>query len=128
MQIISLIGHTQELLAIILDSKKPADAIIDTFFRSHKYLGSHDRKFIAETTYGTLRHFRKCEYHLTAALAGISENLLNDDKIALLIIAYLSFEGRIQEITPEILLERLADTQTKENVALILKNLAKPIA
>ena len=126
MHISSLLGHTQELLGVILKSDRPADSLIDTYFRARKYLGSHDRRFIAETTYGTLRHLRKCEYHLTTALAGINENLQNDDKIVLLIVAYLSFERKILEITPEILLTRLTSTQTKENVALLLTNLAKP--
>ena len=127
MQLSSLLGHTQELLGIIFTSKRPADSLIDTYFRARKYLGSHDRRFIAETTYGTLRHLRKCEYHLIAALAGVSDNLQNDDKIVLLIVAYLSFEGKIQEIIPEILLPRLTGTQTKENVALLLTNLMKPV-
>ncbi len=126
MNISSLLGHTQELLGIIFKSDRSADSLIDTYFRAHKYLGSHDRRFIAETTYGTLRHLRKCEYHLTTALAGVNDNLLNDDKIALLIVAYLSFEGKILEITPEVLLPRLTSVQARENVALLLTNLMKP--
>jgi 16S rRNA (cytosine967-C5)-methyltransferase len=126
MHISSLLGHTQELLGVIFKSNRPADSLIDTYFRARKYLGSHDRRFIAETTYGTLRHLRKCEYHLTTALAGVSDNFLNDDKIVLLIVAYLSFEGKNLEITPEILLTRLTSTQTRENVALLLINLVKP--
>jgi 16S rRNA (cytosine967-C5)-methyltransferase len=126
MHISSLLGHTQELLSIIFKSNRPADSLIDTYFRARKYLGSHDRRFIAETTYGTLRHLRKCEHHLTTALAGVSDDLLNDDRIVLLIVAYLSFEAKILEITPEILLTRLTGTQTKESVALLLTNLVKP--
>lgn len=34
---------------------RPADAVIEKFFRAHRYLGSHDRRFIAETVYGMLR-------------------------------------------------------------------------
>ena len=34
------------------------------FFRNHKYLGSHDRKFVAETTYGMIRYKKKLEWHL----------------------------------------------------------------
>jgi 16S rRNA (cytosine967-C5)-methyltransferase len=128
MHISSLLGHTQELLGVILKSDRPADSLIDTYFRARKYLGSHDRRFIAETTYGTLRHLRKCEYHLTAAIVGVSDNLLNDDKIILLIVSYLSFEGKIPEITPEILLTRLTGTQTKEKVGFLLTNLLKPVA
>ena len=126
MHISSLLGHTQELLSVIFKSNRPADSLIDTYFRARKYLGSHDRRFIAETTYGTLRHLRKCEYHLAMALVGVSDNLLEDDRIILLIVAYLSFEGKILEITPEILLTRLTSTQTRENVAHLLTNLAKP--
>ena len=47
----SLIGHTAELYDLIIHSEHPADSTIDTFFRSHKYLGSHDRRFVAETVY-----------------------------------------------------------------------------
>jgi len=126
MNISSLLGHTQELLGVIFKSNRPADSLIDTYFRARKYLGSHDRRFIAETTYGTLRHLRKCEYFLTTALTGVSDNLLNEDKTILLIVAYLYFEGKIQEITPEILLTRLTSMQTRENVALLLTNLVKP--
>jgi 16S rRNA (cytosine967-C5)-methyltransferase len=103
MQMTSLIGHTQELLGIILNSKKPADVLIDTFFRSHKYLGSHDRKFIAETTYGTLRNLRKCEFMVASAAAAMDEPLLEEDKVLLFIAAYLSLQGSLnEEITGQI--------------------------
>jgi 16S rRNA (cytosine967-C5)-methyltransferase len=61
MHLSSLIGHSAEALQHIMSEDKPADSIIDSFFRSRKYLGSHDRRFIAETTYGTLRHLRRCD-------------------------------------------------------------------
>jgi 16S rRNA (cytosine967-C5)-methyltransferase len=128
MQISSLLGHTQELLSVILKSDRPADSLIDIYFRARKYLGSHDRRFIAETTYGTLRHLRKCEYHLAAVLSGVSDDLSNEDKAVLLIVAYLSFEVKNLEITPEILFTRLTNTKAKENIALLLTNLMKPMA
>ncbi|MGA7160150.1 MAG: 16S rRNA (cytosine(967)-C(5))-methyltransferase RsmB [Bacteroidota bacterium] len=58
----SLIGHTVEVYDLINRSEHPADSTIDTFFRSHKYLGSHDRRFIAETVYGMLRHKKRIEW------------------------------------------------------------------
>ena len=58
----SLIGHTAEVYDLIIRSEHPADSTIDTFFRSHKYLGSHDRRFIAETAYGMLRHKKRIEW------------------------------------------------------------------
>ncbi|MBW7887013.1 MAG: class I SAM-dependent methyltransferase [Bacteroidetes bacterium] len=59
MKKISLLGHAAEAYFIINSSNRPADVLLDKFFRSHKYLGSHDRKFIAETVYGILRYQSK---------------------------------------------------------------------
>ena len=57
----SLIGHTVEVYDLILRNDRPADSTIDTFFRSHKYLGSHDRRFVAEAVYGILRNRLRIE-------------------------------------------------------------------
>jgi len=127
MQISSLIGHTQELLGIVLNSKKPADALIDTFFRAHKYLGSHDRKFIAETTYGTLRHLRKCELMLNSAMAELDETLFNEDKILFLVIAYLSLQGRMQDVTPERISSKLKSSRLAESAENIFHTFTKSI-
>jgi 16S rRNA (cytosine967-C5)-methyltransferase len=62
MKLSSLIGHVTELYAEVVDSPKPADRHIDLFFRSRKYLGSNDRRFIAETMYGMLRHRTRVEW------------------------------------------------------------------
>jgi 16S rRNA (cytosine967-C5)-methyltransferase len=65
---ISLFGHTVEVYDLILKTSlglhqsKPADSVIDQFFRSRKYLGSHDRRFIAETAYGMLRFKKTLEW------------------------------------------------------------------
>jgi 16S rRNA (cytosine967-C5)-methyltransferase len=64
MKIPSLIGHAAEVYGTIRRDTRPADALIDLFFRSHKYLGSHDRRFIAETVYGVLRHKIRLEWIL----------------------------------------------------------------
>lgn len=93
MQLSSLLGHTREILSLILQSEKPADSLIDSFFRTRKYLGSHDRKFIAETTYGTLRHLRKCQVLVDTASGADPERFSRDDKVLLSIAAYL---GRIE--------------------------------
>ena len=127
MQISSLIGHTQELLGIILTSKKSADALIDTFFRSHKYLGSHDRKFISETTYGTLRHLRKCELKVSTVMTDLNETMLEDDRILFLIIAYLSLQGRMHDVTLQSVSSILKNTRLKENMMQILNALSQPL-
>ncbi len=97
MKFSSLLGHSREVLQLVRESGKPADNLIDSFFRSHKYLGSHDRRFIAETVYGTLRHLRRCEAILLQALGNKSEDILADDGFLLLIATYLlTIERRVQ--------------------------------
>jgi 16S rRNA (cytosine967-C5)-methyltransferase len=54
----SLLGHVVEVLDVILSARRPADAVVREFFRSRHYLGSSDRRFIAERTYDILRHHR----------------------------------------------------------------------
>ncbi|MBS1538764.1 MAG: RsmB/NOP family class I SAM-dependent RNA methyltransferase [Bacteroidetes bacterium] len=53
----SLIGHAAELYRIIWKSPQPADSIASEFFRSHKYIGSKERRFISETVFATLRMY-----------------------------------------------------------------------
>lgn len=80
MKLTSLVSHTCEVLSSILQtfpeggsrSSAPPDAIIAAFFRARKYLGSHDRRFIAETAYGTIRHLRRIDTLLAAADAPAS--------------------------------------------------------
>jgi 16S rRNA (cytosine967-C5)-methyltransferase len=54
----SLAGHAVELIEILQKDPHPADHLIDSFFRSRRYLGSHDRRELAESAYGILRHLR----------------------------------------------------------------------
>jgi len=50
------LGHCRELLDEVLAAPAtPADLIISRFFAKRRYLGSHDRGYIADTVYGTLR-------------------------------------------------------------------------
>ncbi|MFA5833540.1 MAG: methyltransferase domain-containing protein [Bacteroidota bacterium] len=65
MKLSSLIGHVTELYSDILHSPKPADRLMDQFFRERKYLGSKDRRFISESLYGMLRHKKRIEWSLS---------------------------------------------------------------
>lgn len=58
----SLIGHFIELYDRIQGSTRPADTIVSEFFRARHYLGSKDRRFISELTYGVLRNHRLLQY------------------------------------------------------------------
>jgi 16S rRNA (cytosine967-C5)-methyltransferase len=55
-------------LATLLAFEQPADAVLSRFFRDRPRLGSRDRAFIAEASYGVLRHLRSLE-HLAGARA-----------------------------------------------------------
>ena len=122
MQLSSLLGHAQELLGSIRASSKPADSLIDSFFRSHKYLGSHDRRFIAESVYGTLRHLRRCEFILFRAAGGADAKLKEADGHLLLIVAYLAAisNGKMTEadISP-----RLSSPDLRARVTEILESM-----
>jgi 16S rRNA (cytosine967-C5)-methyltransferase len=52
----SLLGHAFELFDTVERDRLPADQVVDRFFRARRYLGSTDRRFIAEAVYGMLRH------------------------------------------------------------------------
>jgi len=60
----SLAGHAVELVEILLSDSRPADHLIDTFFRQRRYLGSHDRRELAESVYGILRHLRLLQFFI----------------------------------------------------------------
>lgn len=96
MKLSSLIGHVTELAADVFDSSKPADRHIDLFFRSRKYLGSSDRRFIAETLYGMLRHRTRVAWMLTAA--GLSEEH-RSRSAAYLLLTGGSTPGQLAEAT-----------------------------
>jgi 16S rRNA (cytosine967-C5)-methyltransferase len=101
MQLSSLLGHTQEVLRTILTSPRPADSLIEQFFRARRYLGSHDRRFIAETAYGTLRHLRRSEVLLHAASDGMEAEFFDDDRALLLIAAFHLHERRQPALAPD---------------------------
>lgn len=51
-----------ELLETIFNSLIPADNLIGDYFRSRRYIGSKDRKFIADTTWNIIRHWRRLSF------------------------------------------------------------------
>jgi len=53
-----IIKKIAEALDLIIDQNKYADKVIEKLFKANRKLGSRDRKFIAETIYEIVRHFR----------------------------------------------------------------------
>jgi 16S rRNA (cytosine967-C5)-methyltransferase len=121
MKLSSLLGHTREVLELVLDSGRPADNLIDTFFRSHKYLGSHDRRFIAETAYGTLRHLRRCEKILLQALEAQADGMLPEDGYLLLLVTYLLAIDRRTPLADADILDTITSGRLKPAIPPLLK-------
>lgn len=96
MKLSSLIGHVTELTQEIDRTERPADRLIDLFFRERKYLGSKDRRFISETVYGMLRHRIRIEWGLAAA--GVKETPLYQCLTFLL----LDRKMNVQQLTAEL--------------------------
>jgi 16S rRNA (cytosine967-C5)-methyltransferase len=69
-----LLAHTVELIAEVLGSPTtPADLTISRYFARRRYLGSHDRGFIAETTYALLRDIIRVQMALGDLLSTAAE-------------------------------------------------------
>jgi 16S rRNA (cytosine967-C5)-methyltransferase len=125
MQLSSLLGHAQELLALIRESGRPADGVIDSFFRSRKYLGSNDRRFIAESVYGTLRHLRRSELLLWKSLGEQNQRIGREDGLLLLIVTYLISNVRDERLSPADIRARLKSGPLKDSIPGLLQRLQK---
>ena len=62
MQISARYKAVAELLEAIFSLKTPADNIMNEYFRKRRYIGSKDRRFIADETWNILRHYRRLEF------------------------------------------------------------------
>ncbi|MBI3005151.1 MAG: RsmB/NOP family class I SAM-dependent RNA methyltransferase [Ignavibacteriales bacterium] len=124
MQLVSLIGHTQEVLQLIRSSDKPADSVIDSFFRSRKYLGSHDRRFISETSYGTLRHLRWCDDTLKKTV-GSGFSISPKDAVLLLVLTYLLGIEKRRDISSELLGKNVSNGLSRKKLDEIIAAIQK---
>jgi 16S rRNA (cytosine967-C5)-methyltransferase len=60
-------GRTEaaiELLGAILEGQRPADAVANDFFRARRFIGSGDRRAIAERVWRVLRSYRRLGWWL----------------------------------------------------------------
>lgn len=71
MQLPSLAGHAAQLFKIIWKSPQPADSLASEYFRSKKYIGSKERRFLSETVFAALRMKGLAEFAATAAFTTI---------------------------------------------------------
>lgn len=56
-----------ELTEEIFADRRPADNIINAYFRERRYIGSKDRRFIAEEVWDIIRHRRRLEFDAQSA-------------------------------------------------------------
>ena len=90
----SLAGHAIELIEILQNDSRPADHLIDTFFRRRRYLGSHDRRELAESVYGILRHLRRLQTFISR---------VNPDCIAHPAWLFAAYKLHLEKIPPQAL-------------------------
>ncbi len=56
-----------ELMQLVFADQKPADHIINAYFRERRFIGSADRRFISETIWDVIRHRRRLEFDAGSA-------------------------------------------------------------
>ncbi len=120
MQFPSLLGHAEELLGIVQNSRLPADSLIDSFFRSRRYLGAHDRRFLAETLYGTLRHLSRCESIAQKATGTFTDKLSEQDRRLWVIAAYLAVVERKKDLPVSALEQKIQSEGLRTKAAEVL--------
>lgn len=62
MKLTTLLSHSAQLIGFINKSGLPSDSVASNYFRSKKYIGSKERRFISETVFLTLRNKYLCDY------------------------------------------------------------------
>jgi len=104
MKLTTLISHSAQLIGIINKSGMPSDTVASNYFRSKKYIGSKERRFISETVFLTLRNKYLCEYCFDSAFSKIDRysdvskpNNGKDDFGSVLTAIYLASEYNIDE-------------------------------
>ncbi len=103
----SLLSHSLEAYTAVRSDTRPADAVLSDYLRARKYLGSHDRKFISEAVYGTLRYDLALEPFVATAFPQNSNKLT----YALILFLFLSQRHGDDLLSPTSELTSLPETQ-----------------
>lgn len=51
-----------EMLDIFFESQAPFDIVMSKYFKNHKWIGSHDRRYIADFAYSIFRNYEKVKF------------------------------------------------------------------
>jgi len=87
MKLMTIISHSAKLYSMMLRSPQPSDKLASQYFRSHKYIGSNDRKLISESVFATLRMRQLAE--LCTSLFPVSQSYKHDCLIIAAVISII---------------------------------------
>ncbi|MFH1050982.1 MAG: methyltransferase domain-containing protein [bacterium] len=73
MKLTTLLSHTAQLIGFIHKSGMPSDTVASNYFRSKKYIGSKERRFISELVFLALRNKYLCDYCFDKAFLVIND-------------------------------------------------------
>ena len=68
-----------EILKLSDEGKKVASKIVQNYFRSRKYMGAQDRKFISDVVWNIMRHRDKFKWHLN----NINAEIIHENEVIL---------------------------------------------
>ena len=106
MNISSLVGHIVELANLVENNAQPADRIVGEFFRSRKYLGARDRRFISQVVYGLVRFQTRLEALVEQfRKENLPTTLSQGQK---LLLRYVAYAISIEKANPEDITASLA--------------------
>ncbi len=109
-----------ELLKSLNDSNKIASKLLNRYFRSRKYMGSKDRKFISNSFWNILRHRYKIHWHLN----NLNLKITNEREIILeFFFLNLDFKNKVSEIKKVFLLKYRDIKKNVEHELNFLNNL-----
>ncbi len=106
----SLLSHSIEAYTAVRTDSRPADAVLSDYLRARKYLGSHDRKFISEAVYGTLRY----DLAIEAFIIGAFPQNSNKITYALTIFLFLSQQHQDELLLPTSELTSISEAKLLE--------------
>ncbi len=123
----SLLGHMVELVGLVRAQKAPADQVIQQYFRARHYLGSRDRRLIADHVWGILRNWVLLETycHQAGCRSGEPGGPGGPPDALMLLAAYLL---KLGSDTPATLLPELSGIWTASFRALDCRQALEAIA
>jgi len=127
MKLVSLLGHTFELFDLTQREPHAADRVVDRFFRGRRYLGSKDRRFIAEAVYGMIRHMLLLQTLARTVLGKFSYGDASNAQAATLGL-YLSYLVALEKKDPDSIVDSLGSYWNLHFPRVPLKQVAEEIS